>query len=279
MCFWGAAFVCGRHLSGTFHPFVIAFIRFALASCFFAPTLYFSGAIGKITRLQFIKLVVLGFTGVFAYNYFFFAGLGLVEAGKASVIIAINPIITAVLAGVFLGEGLGLHKLLGALFALAGATIVISQGQFSTVFGEGALLGKGELLLLGGVLSWVAYTLIGKLILKGIRPMQATGYSCFIGTAMLFPFAWKNGLAEALYVSSALDWWNFLFLGLFTTYLGFYWYYQGIQSLGAAKAAAYINIVPVVSAAFGYLLLGEHIGLSYFAGAGLVLLGIKLTQT
>ena len=47
-------------------------------------------------------------------------------------------------------------------------------------------LGWGEVYILGCVASWVAYSLIGKVIMKDLSPLHAVTYSCLIGTLALF---------------------------------------------------------------------------------------------
>lgn len=277
MIFWGGTFASGRYLSQSYHPFAIAFLRFGIASIFFIPALfYFLKWPFALSPIQWLKVIVLGVTGIFSYNYFFFGGLSLVEAGKASVIIAINPAITAFLASVLLKESIVGKRILGAALALLGALVVVTQGDLTQIANGG--FGKGELLLFGGVSSWVSYTLIGKIALKRIGPLQATGLSCLVGTALLFPFALENGLRQMIHSADFIDWSNLFFLGFFATFLGFIWYYQGIHELGAARAASFINLVPVFGVAFGSLFLGETISISFFAGAILVIAGIRLSQ-
>lgn len=277
MVLWGGTFISGRILAQNHSAFTISFLRFLTASLVLSPVLFFSKKkTPSYTRLQWLKLFFLGLTGVFSYNYFFFGGLKYVEAGKASVIIAINPTITAFLAAIILKELLTPGKILGALTALTGALIVITKGDLHTITSGG--VDKGEILLFGAVLSWVSYTLLGKVALKKLRPLETTTFACIIGTILLFPFSLKNGLAQSLETATILDWLNVVYLGAFGTGLGFIWYYGGIQKIGAAKAAAFINLVPIFGVSFGALLLGESIESSLLIGIALVIIGISLVN-
>jgi drug/metabolite transporter (DMT)-like permease len=60
--------------------------------------------------------------------------------------------------------------------------------------------------------------------------------------------------------------------------LGFVWYYEGIQRIGATKAGVFINFVPVSAIVFSFLILGEPLTGSLVAGALLVLSGVYLTN-
>ena len=230
----------------------------------------------KLTTLQVFKVFILGMTGIFSYNYFFFGGLKIVEAGKASMIIAINPVITAIIAGLFLGEGFNFKKVIGVVIALLGAFTIITDGQPWLIFQVG--LDRGELLLFGAVISWTTYTLVGKIILKKLSPLKATAYACFMGTISLFPFAIQNGLREMVIRLNFQDFLNLFYLGFFATVLGFIWFYQGIKEIGAGKAAVFINLVPLFGVLSGAIFLNERLAPTLMIGGAVVLFGVTLVQ-
>jgi len=225
-----------------------------------------------------IKVSLLGLTGVFSYNFFFFKGLSLIEAGRASVIIATNPTITALLAALFLKEKLTLRKILGVFLALTGALFVITDGNLNILAKGLSSFGIGELSLLGAVFSWVTYTLIGKAALKKLSPLEATTYACTIGTLFLIPPALHFGLWNSLPNLRVLDWFNVFYLGVLATSIGFIFYYQGIKAIGAARASAFINFVPLFGVVSGSLFLGEIPSKSLYIGAALVISGVSLTN-
>jgi drug/metabolite transporter (DMT)-like permease len=215
-------------------------------------------------------------TGVFAYNIFFFLGMKTIDAGRASLIVASNPVFIALLASIFFRERLDAGKGLGIAFCLAGAAIVISRGDpLSLMRGD---LGRGGLYVLGCVASWVAYSLIGKVILKDLSPLAAVTYSCIIGGAALLPPALLENMTGLIGGYYLRDWIGILYLGFFGTVLGFFWYYEGIQTIGPSRAAVFINFVPVSGVFLGWLLLGETVNLSLLTGASLVLGGVYLTN-
>ena len=98
--FWGGTFVVGRTLAQTVGPFAGAFFRFAIAAVFLLVLL--RRAEGRLTwpqKGQMIPVILLGLTGALLYNFFFLKGLKMIEAGRASVIIANNPIFIALFSG------------------------------------------------------------------------------------------------------------------------------------------------------------------------------------
>jgi len=158
--FWGGTFISGRMLAGYVPPFSAAFFRFLFAAvCLYALVVRQEGKIPRLERQQILPVVLLGLTGVLAYNVFFFNGLKLITAGRASVIIANNPILISLLSALFFKEILSPTKVLGILISVAGAVIAISGGDPLALFAGG--MGIGDLYIIGCVLSWSAYTLIG----------------------------------------------------------------------------------------------------------------------
>jgi drug/metabolite transporter (DMT)-like permease len=273
--FWGGTFIAGRVLAQSAGPYSGAFLRFAVASVLLVGLmLKLEGRPARPTWGQAAVLLLMGLTGVFAYNVFFLKGLKLIEAGRASIIIANNPIGIALMAAVFFGERLNVLKGAGILVSVAGAIAVITRGEVSAVLSGG--FGRGELYILGCVASWVAYSLLGKLVMVRLSPLSAVTLSAAAGTVCLFPAALAEGLPSAGGYPLAA-WVSILYLGVFGTVLGFVWYYQGIQRIGPVRAGLFINFVPVFAVLLSVILLGEPLTLSLVAGAALVCTGVYLT--
>lgn len=276
MIFWGGTFVAGRLLAEELHPLNASSLRFILASAMLLTTILIRDrTLPRLDRKQWIAMALLGLTGVFAYNIFFFTGLQTVEAGRASMIIAVNPVITAFLAMLFFGERCSFGKAIGMLLAVCGALIVISRGQPASLF-QGGTGGMGELYIVGCVLAWSAYTLIGKKLLTNIQPLVVVAYSCSLGAFFLFITTLFSGHLSEITELSAKGSGYLFYFAFFGTTLGFIWFYEGVKKLGAGSAAMYVNLVPVSGVLLGTLLLDEHLGNSLLVGGMLVFSGLYL---
>ncbi len=275
--FWGGTFISGRMLAGSVAPFAAAFFRFLLATaCLYAIVARREGRIPGLSRRQIIPVILLGMTGVFAYNVFFFNGLKLVPAGRASIIIANNPIVISVLAALVFKEKLTPIKLIGILISVAGAVIAISDGRPSVLFAGG--IGKGDLFILGCVLSWSAYSLLGKLAMQTLSPLTAVSHSAAVGMLALLIPACLEGMPRALPSYSLSDWANLAYLGWFGTVLGFVWYYEGIRRIGPSRASLFINFVPISAICLAHIILGEPLKPSLLVGAALVVAGVTMNH-
>ena len=275
--FWGGTFVAGRELAPLLDPHAVAFLRFCLASVLLFGWLYWRlGCIPKISRRQWLAMILLGASGVFAYNLLFFSGLQTVEAGRASLIIAANPVLIALVAHWLFREHLGWVRGLGIALSVTGAMIVIGRGDiFGLLTGR---VGAGELLLLGCVVSWVAYTLIGRWVLHGVSPLIAVSYSSVVGTVLLGLVTLSQGGIGLTAMQNLQVWLNIAYLAVFGTVLAFVWFYKGVHALGASRAAQFINLVPVSGVCLGAWLLDEPLTWSLVSGGILVLAGLWFTN-
>ena len=276
-CFWGGTFVAGRAVAAHMGPFSAAFLRFVLASaCMWWITRRRAGGLPRLTRRQLPLVILLGLTGVFAYNALFFTGLRTVPAGRAAIIVATNPVWIGLLAAVLFKETLTWFKALGIALSVSGAVVVISQGDPLALFSTGLTL--GDVAILGCVASWVAYSLLGKQVMKDLSPHGAVTYSCVAGTLFLAVPAGLEGVFADLWTLPWQAWAQIGYLGVFGTVLGFTWFYEGVKEIGASRAAVFINIVPISAMVSAYLILGEAVSVSLGLGAALVLCGVWLAN-
>ncbi len=275
--FWGGTFIAGKLAAQNVGPYSAAFLRFAIASVFLLLAAWkIEGRLPAIRARQLLPVFLLGLTGVLAYNVFFFKGLKLIEAGRAAIIIANNPIGIALFSALIFRERLTPLRLAGIFVSISGAVLVITRGSWS-VLGSGTV-GWGELFILGCVASWVTFSLLGKALLSEMSPLASVLYASLSGALCLALPAWQEGILAALPGYALEDWLALFYLGFFGTVLGFIWYYQGIQRIGATKAGVFINFVPVSAIIFSFFILDEPLTKSLLAGALLVLAGVYLTN-
>jgi len=272
---WGGTFIAGRILALAVPAAVGSLLRFIVAVlALLAAAWWLEGGLPRLTRRQLIGTLLLGATGIFAYNLFFLGALARLPASRTSLIIALNPVVTIAAASLLLGERMSARRWLGVAVALAGVWIVVSRGD---VLGSvGGAVGLGELLMFGGVCSWAAYTLIGRRVLAGLSPLAATTWASLWGVTLLAIAAapdLRDLATDDLTLPVVL---SVLYLGVLGTAVGFVWYYQAVQRLGASRTVIFNNLVPVFGATFGVLLLGEPPLPSMLLGGAIAVAGVML---
>ncbi len=277
---WGASWPWGRMAAQHLPPLTAASVRFLVASLVLMLWVLHRRRLGAVRALsprQWRGLALAAGFGVFGYSICFMQALSWVPAGKASVVIALNPVATLIAAAWLFGEKVNRWIVLGMVMAVSGALTAISDGDLLGLLAGGA--GQGELLLLGCVLCWVGYTLAGRLLLQGIDALVATALSSLIGALMLVAgsLLLEGSAGWAMLPAAPLQVWTALLgMAVCATALGYVWYFDGIKALGAGSAAAYIVLVPVFGVAFSALWLGEAMGLSLLGGAALAVSGLAL---
>jgi len=274
---WGASWPAGRILALNMPPLAASSLRFLLAASMLLPWLYFSGGMSALKKWPariWLGMLAAGAAGVFGYASFFLTGLQHLPAGKAALVITLNPVVTLALAVWLFKERINRLIALGMLLAACGAVVVISHGKPLEVL-NGAV-GLGELLILGCVACWVCYTLIGRAMLAGVDALAATAVTSVFGALMLLAASLAvegpQGLVSAFHASPKA-WAAMVFMAYGSTAVAYAWYFSGVKTLGAGAASGYITLVPVIGVILSALLLGESIEGSMVLGGAMAVLG------
>ena len=261
-------------------PFTVAFLRFAAATAVLFAMIAWNARRGSPGSAaaprgarQWAGLLFLGLTGMFLYNFFFLKGLSLTTAANGSLIVSLNPLLTALLSAMLLRERIRPIRVGGLLLALAGVVVVVTDGS------PGALgrapLNPGDFLLLGAPLMWALYTVFGKKVLAYLPPLTATAYAALFGTLLLGPAAILEGpLYRTVSALTPWGWLSVLQLALLGTVVGFVWWYEGVAELGASRAAVFVYLVPLFGVLLASLVLSEAIGAAKIAGGILIVGGV-----
>lgn len=275
---WGSAFALSKLVAQAAPPPVAALVRFGLgAAAASALVCLLPPPARRLPRGAWPAAVLLGLTGVALYNLFFFWGLALGRASDGSMVIpTLAPIFTALLAALLLGERLPWHRAAGIAVAALGAAVFFA-GTLRAPLGAGQRL-LGNLLFLGSALSWAAATLLGRGPLRQVHPLVSTAYSLWAGAAGLALAALPH-LGRVHWRSLGAGFWlTQLYLAVGPTALAQWFYYRGVQHLGAARAAAFMYLVPPTGLVLAAWLLGDTPTGVQVAGGGLMLAGVWLTN-
>ncbi|NDP43592.1 MAG: DMT family transporter [Aromatoleum sp.] len=271
---WGGTFIAGRIATMEMSPATAALWRYLIACAALVIAAFaLEGGLPRLSQRQWVAVTLLGATGVFAYNLCFMFGMKTVAAGRASLIVALNPAMIMLGSALILRERIEARKVLGIAIALAGAAIVIGRGNPLALLSGAA--GTGEALMFGCALSWMAFTLIAKRVMRGLSPLAMTTYASLLGTVMLALAVTLTG-AEFIPHFSPAGAVALVFLGVLGTAVAFVWFNDGVRVLGPSRAAVFINLVPVAAVTLGVLLLGETVDAPVIAGGALVVTGVWL---
>lgn len=277
---WGASWPWGRLVAQSMPPLTAACLRFLLASLVLVIWLHQSGRLGAVRALttkQWLGLGCASAVGVLGYSIFFLLALKVVPAGKAAMVVALNPVLTLFFAALLFREPVNLKTGGGVIMAVSGSLYALSGGSLATLLPGQA--GMGELLLLGCAGCWVGYTLIGRMLLASVDSLATTTITAVLGAVFLLAAsmaiegtsAWV-GLAHA----PQQAWFSLAALALGATAIAYAWYLNGVKILGAGTAAAYMALVPLFGILSSSLWLDEPLTLPLAGGGALAISGMAV---
>jgi drug/metabolite transporter (DMT)-like permease len=260
------------------HPHVANALRFAVSAgvlgtvyglrCWWTRT-----SVLAPIRANWQAVIPLGLLGFGAHQAAFVVGLNHTTAGSAALIMATNPLWTAVLGWALGTERLGRGGWTGLLVALTGAGLVIAAGGTA---GGGTLFGNGMMLV--AALLWGGYTALAKQLVDRASILATT----FFGVLGALPVLLVVGaMYESTVAWGAVDGWAvgaLLFSGGLAVGLMFVLWNQGVRRVGSSNTAVYYYLVPVVALVAGVLLLDEPITGLQIAGGGLIIGGLVLVR-
>ena len=273
--FWSGVFPAVNIMLKSMGLFTSVFLRFWAAAVILLIMLRLrEHRLPRPSPRETLLVVVLGLLGITIYNSLFMAGLALVEASRAALIVPTNPAFTALFAALLLKERFGVTRAAGIACCVLGALWVLAKGDPRAFLSLN--FGAGELLLVVCIFIWSAYTLLGRIALSALPPLALTAYVMTAGSIALALPAWleQDSLARATWQA----WAALGYLIVFGTVLPFLWYNEGVKALGAARAAQFINLVPPIAVAEAVLILDEPMTPALYVGAGLVVVGLYLTN-
>ena len=273
--FWSGVFPAINIVLSSMGLFISVFLRFWFAAVILLILLRLrEQRLPRPSPRETVLVIGLGVLGISVYNTLFTAGLSLVEASRAALIVPTNPAFTALFATLFLKERLGAVRAAGIGLCVLGALWVLAKGDFGSFLSFD--FGLGELLLVVCIFMWSAYTLLGRVALSGLPALALTAYVMTAGAVMLAVPAWFE--TQPLGRVTWQSWAALGYLIVFGTVLPFLWFYEGVKALGAARAAQFINLVPPLAVAESVLILGEPMTPALYVGAALVVAGLYLTN-
>jgi drug/metabolite transporter (DMT)-like permease len=275
--FWSGAFITGKIAIAEFPPFSLSFFRFLFALPFIF-LIFYRIEPSKLwpSKRQWWPLIILGVVGTFGYHALFFTCLKYTTAINSSLIGATNPMMTALLAAVFFHEHLTRLRVVGIALSFAGVFLVVTKGDWAML--THFQFNPGDILMLIAVLCWAIYSLLGRSFMKKyhLSPLMVTAYTFTVCVVASLPFVWWEQPGSYLREVSTIGWLSVLYMSVFASVLGYLIHMNAVRRIGAAKAAMFINLVPIFTIIQSILILGEAFSLFQFVGACVIIAGVYL---
>ena len=271
--FWATVFHLGKYAIGFMSPLSVAAWRFVLAVLLLLPVMVWRKQLNASTlRHNVWPLLAMGVIGVFGFNTALFYGLSQTSPVNASLIMATNPAIVALMAAILSREKISARQTMGFLLSLIGVVVIVSQGSLHHL--RTLSFSRGDLFIFIGNLCWASYTVIPRRFINNMEPLMITLLTIGTGAAMLAGTA-QIVSGDLLVFNSWQLILTIVAMALFGSVLAYIWWNQGIAELGAG-VAIFLNLVPMFTMLIG-VVLGQIPSAPQLVGALLVIAGVVTT--
>jgi len=300
--FWGFSFISIKITVAVFPPMTLGAFRFALAVVILFFIKRKIAPKEKLIMKDIPLLAGAGITGVTLYFFFENNGVSLIPASEASIFVGAIPVITMISEAAWvkisfdqnrnrnrklMKEDLNIEEktavnekrqslffkailpVIGALLSLAGVALVAGV-SFAL---SGTAL--GYIFMSGACVSWVIYCFLTRSLFINHSRIFIVFWQSLFGFIGFLPFMFFE---SSWRVPGLEVWGHLLFLGLFCSALGYWFYAMALEDLGVGQATIFINLIPVVSVLGAFFILGERLRPLQWFGAALVLAGVYLTM-
>jgi drug/metabolite transporter (DMT)-like permease len=271
---WGGQFVVGKSALGAMDAFHLNTIRYAIAAGVLLVVLVaVEGRASLRLEGRGLRLLVLGTIGFAGFNLLAYTGLEHAEPQSAALIVALGPLLTALVLWKRTGTRPAGSALAALAVALAGVALVISGGHPSSIF-SGAL-GWGDALVLGGVLSFVLYTL-GASEFATFSPLRFTALTAALGwpaIALATAVVTVAGLEPEPTLAAVTSVWpQIAYITLLGAVVAVVTWNSAVGLIGPQNTALFGNLIPIttftIEIARGYRPNGvEIVGVAMTIGA------------
>jgi drug/metabolite transporter (DMT)-like permease len=266
--------ILARGVAGSVPPFSIAFFRWSIVALGLLPAVVMAlrEKPGLLRRDRF-GIVVAGFLGMFVCGGPVYVAGVTTSAINLALIMALAPLAVLLFSFVSGQEAIHRSQIIGMLFSLAGAALIITGGQAAI----GASVAPGDLLALLAMFGWAGYTLLQNRVGSGVSFLARIGLFAAAGALFSLPFAihemWSTP-AAAFSGRAALV---YLFAGLIPGLFAYSAYAYLGSKFGAVSTSLSLYLGPIVSAVLSIIFLGEAPTIIHLIGGALSLGGMWLS--
>jgi len=265
---WGLAFVAIRVLDTELSFIDLTLLRWIVASLGYLALLPFLGKPKTpFSKADLPRLLFIGFFNVAGYHLSLNYAELTVSAGLASLLIALGPVFSAILAVTLLKEKVGRRLIVALVLALSG-TIILSAGNLSTNVG---LLGPFAVVL--AALSYALFAVFARPLISKYGALPVAIRAGLAGTVMLLPLFSTSFIHDVSRLSIG-GWESLLYLSILSTVIGYSLFYILVGKGGVSRVMIQLYLAPVFGVLGGMLILGENVTIDTLVGGALMLIAV-----
>jgi drug/metabolite transporter (DMT)-like permease len=274
MIFWSFSFIWFKIANKTFHPITIVFIRLLFSVILMTIFLVVTRNYMKIKKGDWKLFLTLALFEPFFYFLGESFGLTYVSATVCSVLISTIPVFATIGAWLIFKEKLKAINYAGIIISFIGVLVFIFNIDGSISFD---INGLGLLLL--AVFSAIGYNLTLSRLVGTYSPVYIVNVQNLIGAILFLPlfliFDFKSFISTPFTFNMFRP---IIELSIFASCGAFILFAWSVRNMGITKANVFSNCIPVFTALFSFILMGEKLTIQNIAGMIIVIAGLFMSQ-
>lgn len=268
---WGGMYVVVKYVVDVVPPLELVWIRYVIAVIALLLIGIITRQSWRIEKRDILLIVMIGVIGNTISIVTQEIGTMLSTAQMGAIITGATPAFMVLFARIILKEKITFQKAFSVILATLGVGIIVGNA------GIDPSLQLGGISLLVAALTWALMSVLIKRVPGHYSQIVVTFYAALVAVVLLTPVTVSR--LPDLDVSALMHpsiWGGLVYLGVISTACGFLLWNRGLQMLNASSGGLFFFFQPVVGTFLGWLLLGEQIGLSFWAGTALICMGVLL---
>ena len=274
---WAATAVVGRMAVGSVSPMAIVTLRLLIALV--ALALFAPGAMRRAAREvapHWRYVLAMGALGYTLFSVFFYWAAHHTSAVNMGVIQGVSPALILLGGLVVFGTRFSTGQAIGVLVTLVGVAVVASRGSPDVL--RSFAFNIGDLAILASAILYSGYTLALR-DRPRIAPLALFAGMTFAAFLVSLPLlSIELAFGATVWPHDAYGWALVLFIGLVPSLLAQVFYMRGVALIGPGRAGLFLNLMPILAALLGVVVLGEAFEAYHAVGLALVLGGIWLAE-
>ena len=270
---WALQFTCIKLVQDQIGPFSTVFIPMLLATLFMVPFVYKDVKRNTQRKLSDLKIfAMLALLGQFPAQVLLTIGTQQSTASNGSIISLTLPVVSALLAVVFLKEKMNTLRWVSFGIAIIGVVLCSKKDLSNTDFGSSYLI--GNLLIFSGILGSGFYNTICKKIANEYTEMEMLFYSYIFMVVLLFPFVWyyEGNVLVNISAFTTNTWIGLSLLTVFHNFLSMILFFVALKNLEAIQVALSNFLITFFGLPIAVLILHERLNPMAIIGGLLVLI-------
>jgi len=267
--------VVSKSLTDTLSPSLLLLLRALIASSIFLVwIIYKRKKLPEMTKRDFLKFIVLGFLCIPLNQYLFFIAIKNTTAANVSLAYALCPAFVLILERIYLKTKSTKLRIIGMAAAFIGASLIFLERGVDL----SSAYFVGNMIALTASFSWALYTVMGKKMINHYGAIYSTGLAIIFGFILFLPIFFISGTEIQISSIPTIDWVKILYLGSFTSVIGYVLWYWVLKKIDASKLSVFNNLQPVMTTILAAIFLTQEFTPLFIIGGTITIGGVILAQ-